>query len=238
MVRLRKWQFEGVCFLPDEAEFIVSQAWANDAWSYFRGLKDTDMALKSCLGLLLSGYRTVQEYEQRVGSPLRNIAEVEWLTPLRLSETQALIARRSEAERVGLSEEDTRSVLDRAGGHPFLTQQMLNALFDARQATPSCPVAQLVPTLLQQHQHNFAGWWNADQRSDGFGDSERGLYRSLLTYRQETITSLVAATGYSPLRVATALAVLVGTGVVQQTDDEHYVIGARLFAEWVQQQPC
>jgi hypothetical protein len=47
---LRKLDFHGVCFLLDEAEFIVRQSWANDCWAYFRGLKDTDMAIKPFLG--------------------------------------------------------------------------------------------------------------------------------------------------------------------------------------------
>ncbi len=62
IAKLRRWHFEGVCFLLDEAELIVRQDWANDAWSYFRGLKDTDTALKPFLGFLLSGYRDVKEY--------------------------------------------------------------------------------------------------------------------------------------------------------------------------------
>ena len=236
ITKLRTWQFEGVCFLLDEAEFIVRQPWANDAWSYFRGLKDTDTALKPFLGLLLSGYRDMKEYEQRVGSPLRNIARVEWLEPLHESETRALITRRTEDERVALSEADIVATLEWAGSHPFLTQQMLNVLFDTRQDTSACTVEQLVPALLRQHQHNFAGWWNADQRSDGFGDVERTVYRALVTHREGTAESLAQGTDYSPLQVADALEVLVGTGIVRRIDDERYVIGARLFEVWVEQQ--
>ncbi|KYC43550.1 hypothetical protein WA1_10850 [Scytonema hofmannii PCC 7110] len=66
---LRKSNFQGVCFLIDGSEFIVRQNWASDAWSYLRGLKDTDTAIKPFLGLLLSGYRDLKEYQQRVGSP-------------------------------------------------------------------------------------------------------------------------------------------------------------------------
>ena len=73
---LRKLNFQGVCFLIDGAEFIVRQNWATDAWAYLRGLKDTDTAIKPLLGLLLSGYRDLKEYQQRVGSPLLNIAEI------------------------------------------------------------------------------------------------------------------------------------------------------------------
>ena len=36
---LEDWQFEGVCFLIDETDFIVRRDWSNDAWSYFQGFK-------------------------------------------------------------------------------------------------------------------------------------------------------------------------------------------------------
>jgi hypothetical protein len=235
IARLRQWQFEGVCFLLDEAEFIVRQPWANAAWSYFRGLKDTDTALKPFVGLLLSGYRDVKEYEQRVGSPLLNIASVEWLAPLREAETRALMARRSEDERAQLREEDRLAVLEWAGCHPYLTQQTLNTVFDSRQTEPPPAAHSLMPELLRQHDRNFAGWWNADQRSDGFGDSERAVYQALMGLRAGTAENLAQHTAQSPLQTADALQVLVGTGVIRQVDDERYTIGARLFEAWVTQ---
>ena len=234
--KLSRWQFEGICFLLDEAEFIVRQEWANDTWSYIRGLKDTDTALKPFLGFLLSGYRDVKEYEQRVGSPLLNIARVEWLTPLRESETRQLMESRSEEERLSLSSEDNDLILDWAGGHPYLTQQMLNAVFDARRLGDSPSAESLMPELLRQHDRDFAGWWNADQRSDGFGDAERVVYDALRENQERTAESLAQSTGRTRRDVDNALEVLVGTGVVQQSNDGTYRVGARLFEEWVAQE--
>jgi hypothetical protein len=67
--QLQKHEFEGVCFLFDGAEFIISQDWANHAWSYLRWLKDMDTAISPFLGLVLSGYRDLKNYQQRTGSP-------------------------------------------------------------------------------------------------------------------------------------------------------------------------
>lgn len=39
---LNQWQFEGVCFLIDEAEYVIRQGWANNAWPYFRSLKSSN----------------------------------------------------------------------------------------------------------------------------------------------------------------------------------------------------
>jgi hypothetical protein len=74
---------------------------------------------------------------------------------------------------------------------------MLNAIFDARQTEPSCAVEHLTPELLRQHDRNFAGWWNADQRSDGFRDSERTIYHALMVHREGTAAGLAQPAGQS-----------------------------------------
>jgi hypothetical protein len=146
------------------------------------------------------------------------------------------MARRSEDQRIRLSEEDILAILAWAGGHPYLTHQLLNALFDARQTGLSCAVESMVAELLRQYDRNFAGWWNAGQRSDGFGEAERAGYHTLVRLREGTVESLAQHTGQSPLQAADALQILVGTGVIRQLDEDRYVIGAQLFEEWVTQQ--
>jgi hypothetical protein len=152
---LRKLNFQGVCFLIDGAEFIVRQNWASDAWSYLRGLKDTDTAIKPFLGLLLSGYRDLKEYQQRVGSPLLNIAEIEWLAPLSEQETRELIGDRTEQEQVALSEDRITSIIQWSGCHPYLTQQTLNIIFDSHHQKESH--SNSVAKLLQHHDNDFSG---------------------------------------------------------------------------------
>jgi hypothetical protein len=227
---LRKLNFQGVCFLIDGAEFIVRQNWASDTWSYLRGLKDTDTAIKPFLGLLLSGYRDLKEYQQRVGSPLLNIAEVEWLAPLSDEETKKLIGDRAEQEKIHLSDEQIISVLEWSGCHPYLTQQTLNIIFNSHhQASGS----NLIDKLLQHHDNDFSAWWNAEQHSGSFGETERTIYYTLVQDRKGTPKSLAQRTGLSRVKVADALEVIAGTGVIRQLDDESYAIGSRLFEEWV-----
>jgi hypothetical protein len=104
---LQQWDFEGVCFLVDEAEFVVRQVdLANSAWGYFRSLCDDDVAVAPRLGLILTGYRDLNEYQQQVGSPLLNIAYKRWLTNLTLDEAKELIVKRSDDERIALTVND------------------------------------------------------------------------------------------------------------------------------------
>ncbi|MDF5723757.1 MAG: ATP-binding protein [Rhizonema sp. PD37] len=230
---LQRLNFQGICFLIDGAEFIVRQNWAGDTWSYLRGLKDTDTAIKPFLGLLLSGYRDLKEYQQRVGSPLLNIAEVEWLGCMSDEETRQLIGDRSEQENIRLSEEQVNSVLELSGSHPYLTQQTLNIIFDShRQALGS----HLIDKLIQHHDNDFSAWWNAEQHSGGFGETERTIYYTLVQDRKGTARSLAQRTGLSRVKVADALEVIAGSGVIRQLDDESYAIASRLFEEWVTQQ--
>jgi AAA+ ATPase superfamily predicted ATPase len=233
---LRKWEFEGICFLLDEAEFIVRKDWANNAWSYFRGLKDNDTALKPFLGFLLAGYRDVKEYEQRVGSPLLGIAEVVWLSQLSDAETLELIAHRLKTEKMVLDEIEIASLMEWVGGHPFLTQQMLNLFFNARAAGGNIAIETVVKKTLRHHDHDFTGWWNIDGKSDGFGEDERVVYKALLKQKEGTPESLEDSTRLSQNRIANALDVLAGTGVIVKLADERYGMSLGLFKEWVIQQ--
>lgn len=230
---LRKLNFQGVCFLIDGAEFIVRQNWATDAWSYLRALKDTDTAIKPILGLLLSGYRDLKEYQQKVGSPLLNIAEIEWLTPLSDQETKELIGDRAEQEKISLSEENVISVMEWSGCHPYLTQQSLNMIFDSNHQQESR--THLIHKLLQHHDKDFSAWWNAEHLSGGFGEAERTVYCALVQKRQGTPESLAQPTGFNRAQVAEALEVIAGSGVIRRLDEECYTLGSRLFEKWVTQ---
>jgi hypothetical protein len=227
--------FEGITFLLDEAEFIVRRDWANDAWSYLRGLKDTDTALKPFVGFILSGYRDVKEYEQRVGSSLLGISKVEWLTTLTGKDALDLISHRAQDEGKRLSEIDVQVIMDWAGRHPFLTQQMLNTVFNHRCSNAHSAIDILFGTLVRQRDQEFSAWWNVEGRSDGFGPAERTVYASLVRVREGTAEQLREPASLSLGKTMDALEVLVGTGVIQQ-DEDRYTVGPRLFEEWLAQQ--
>jgi hypothetical protein len=230
---LQKWNFEGVCFLLDEAEFIVRQtAWADDAGGYFRGLKDNDTALSPFFGLLLSGYRDLKKYQQKVGSPLLNIAKVEWLNVLTDADTRQLIDHRSCEEEVSLNKV-TSKIIEWAGNHPYLTQQILNVLCDNHQTKKIDKWDSLLYYLIRQHDPDFDHWWNQDQQFDGFSQPERSVYHALVQHKQGSAESLAPLTSLSEGEVADALEVLAGTGVIRQLNEEDYVLGAGLFEQWV-----
>lgn len=235
--QVQKLNFEGVCFLLDSSEFIVSQDWANDTWSYLRSLKDTDTSLKPFLGFLLSGYRDLKDYQQRVGSPLLNIAEVQWLGPLTESETRSLIALRSEVEEIPLTDQTVNEVIEWAGCHPYLTQQMLNAVFDNyHQGKPLLSQDLIRHLIRKQHDRDFSGLWDGKKKSYGFSEKEQAVYLALVEQLQGTAETLAPKVQLALGEIEDALEVLAGTGVIRQLDDEHYVVGARLFEKWVAQE--
>ncbi len=234
--QLQQKQFTGVCFLLDGSEFIVSQDWANDAWSYLRALKDTDTALKPFVGFILSGYRDLKDYQQAVGSPLLNIAEVEWLGTLSESETRSLIAYRSQEEKILLTEAEVDRVIEWAGCHPYLTQQILNEIFDNSPQEKLQFSDKFMLHLIREHDRDFSAWWDEDKRTYGFGKTEQTVYLALLDRREGTAETLLQTTNLSFGEVADSLEVLAGTGVIQNLGDERYKMGAKLFEQWVVQE--
>lgn len=234
--QLNRKQFTGVCFLLDGAEFIVSQDWANDAWSYLRALKDTDTALKPFIGFVLSGYQDLKDYQQKVGSPLLNIAEVEWLGTLTETEARSLVAYRSQEEKILLSEEEVDRVIEWAGCHPYLTQQLLNEIFDRKTQNNSQSPENFLLHLIRQHDRDFSAWWDEDKRTYGFGKAEQAVYLALLDLREGTAEMLVQQTNLSFGEITDSLEVLAGTGVIQHLEDDRYQIGPKLFDRWVVQE--
>jgi len=224
--------FDGVLFLLDEADYIVRTPWANHAWSYLRGLKDTDMAIKPFLGVILSGYRDLKEYEQRVGSPLLNISDIRWLGCLKNDEVTALLSHRFRNESYQLTDGDVDVVFTLTGGHPFLVQQVANAIIDRRD-TPIVD-AKLRARIVRRTEIDgtFSSWWNEKGKSDGFGPAERSVYRALVDLRSADEDLLARHCGLSVSSCVDALVVLAGTGVIRSDGDDRYEVGGQLFEDW------
>ena len=138
-------------------------------------------------------------------------------------------------EQVTLTDEEIVAIAEWAGTHPYLIQQLLNELFDNQRQQPLRPLKNLCSELLLQRSRDFSRWWHADQ-GDGPVEIEQRIYAELIAQREGTAESLAAIAGLPPGKVADALQLLAGTGVIRQLDDERYEIGARLFKEWVLQQ--
>lgn len=234
--KLQNHNCQGVCFLFDGTEYLVKQDWANDACSYFRSLKDTtDAAIEPFLGLFLSGYRDVKDYHQAVSSPLFNMAEIRWLSTLTITETKELIIYRCQKENCSITEEGINEVLKWAGGHPYLTNQMLNAMFENKKRSSPLPYKGFLRSLIKEHhKKDFSPWWDENQRSYGFGETEQTIYLALIKEEKVTAESLEDKINYLSLStIEYALEVLAGTGVIQQLDYETYTVGTKLFSQWV-----
>lgn len=230
---LKKKNFVGVCYLIDGAEFIVSQEWANDAWSYLRALKDTDTALKPFVGLIFSGYQDLKDYQQKVGSPLLNIAEVEWLEALKESDVRQLIAYRRQIENIFLTSEEIEQIIEWSGGHPYLIQQLLNTIFDYKNSDQSYIIDNLINNLIRQYDGDFSAWWDNKKKSYSFTAIERSVYLALIEKRMGTTESIAQNLDLSIGEIGDAFEVLAGTGVIEKIDDEQYKIGAKIFEQWV-----
>lgn len=231
---LRKKDFHGICLILDGAEFIARQEWATDAWNYFRSLKDTKNILKPYLGLVLSGYRELKDYQQKVGSPLLGIAAgIKWLSPLTESESFQLIERWKDSEKIPLNDQWISSLIEWTGCHPYLIHLALeivrDELFDGN--PPS--FKEVIINLMHHHTDVFAAWWNEDQEVGRLGEEERTIYHALVECRQGSPSSLARRTQLGSGKVKNMLDILSATGIVRKLSEQQYVIGTRLFEEWV-----
>ncbi|MEO0373168.1 MAG: ATP-binding protein [Cyanobacteria bacterium P01_A01_bin.17] len=232
---LQKQNWTGVCFLLDGADFIVNQDWANNAWGYLRALKETiNTSIDPFLGIVFSGYRDLKRYQQKVGSPLLGIADVKWIGPLTESETRDLVLNRLRSRNLSVKDSFVDGVIQWAGCHPYLTQQLLNAIIENKKSPKPLRGQAFIHHLIRhQHDSDFSRWWDEKKAVYGFGRTEQSVYLTLTRKRQFTLEGLAAELNLAIGETEDALEVLMGTGVVRQIDFETYQIGSRLFEKWV-----
>jgi hypothetical protein len=230
--RLQTEKCQGICFLLDGADYIVKQAWANDAWSYLRSLKDADnSAIRSFLGLVLAGYRDLKDYHQTIGSPLFNIADIKWLSTLNPEETKDLINRRCQDGQCNTTEIFINRMIELGGCHPFLTNQVLCTYLENLHRNPPLSKSQLEVQLIKELKGYFRTWWE-----ERFREDERKIYLVLVQEREISAESLSEKIeDLAPGKIEDALEILAGSGVILKVNDDSYRIGSGLFEQWVRQ---
>ncbi len=174
-----------------------------------------------------------------------DIAEVNWLSPLTNKEISELISNRVKAEKIPpFSDKVIAFICEWAGCHPYLTQQMLNQIFDYYIATQKFPSAKtLIDDIIEYHDYDFSRWWNLihntdeNQKYGGLNNEDRTVYLKLIESRKETDRNLARMVDLSRLKVSDALEVLLGIGVIRHTKNaREYQVGTRLFEEWIARQ--
>jgi len=229
---LRKLRFHGILFLLDEAEFVTRTDWGNDAWSHIRGFKDTD-PLKSAVGFVISGFRGVLEYQQRVGSPLKNIAQTTWMAGFERETADRLIKRRFHEEREVLRDGDNAFLWECSGGYPFLLQQTISTVIDARR-TGELSQEALVRRALLEHNQVFRDWWNSDGKADGLTERERTVYGLIPEEGNVSLDDLLSRLDAKLMPLLETMQILCGSGLIREVENERYEMGSRLFRRWTE----
>jgi len=238
MDELQEARFQGVLFLLDEAEYVTSKDWANDAWSHIRGFKDTD-PLKAAMGLVISGFRGVLEYQQRVGSPLRNIAQTAWMAGFEPETARKLIVGRFADEDTPLRESDLEFLWNYSGGYPFLLQQMINLVIDVRRGQGiegGTSHEVLVRKALLEHHLVFRDWWNGKGKFDGLTERERAVYGQIPDSGRISLDDMLSRLNAKLMPLLETLQILCGSGLVREVEREEYEITSFLFRKWTQSQ--
>lgn len=242
----RQTPFSGICFLLDGAEFIVRESWAVEAWNYLRSILDSKSSVKPYIGFILSGYRELKDYQQRVGSPLLNIAKEEYLCPLEESSAIELVKRRIElinyehhklniGKTVNVSDSAINNLIDLTGCHPCLLQVVMDEIAESSLKGDKLSMESLSSILIYKHRNLFASWWNQRQEFGCLSENERQVYQVLTGCREANKKKLSALSGLSPLTVSESVNVLLATGVIRQVKKGVYILGSSLFEQWVKE---
>lgn len=231
---LQSLEFDGICFLLDNAEFIAKQEWATDAWNYFRSFKDSkNNPLNPYVGFIFSGYRELKDYQQKVGSPLLNIANIKWLSPLCEEDIKEVIRTREEFDTFSMNEDIIKTIIEWTGCHPCLVHLMLDIVSDKILQDNSFQLEGIVEEIIDQQSDVFSSWWNEKHWCGRLEDEDRDIYRIFMEHRKGDLKFIAQIAKKGPMKVKSTLQVLCATGLIRKLEDGSYCIGARLFEEWV-----
>ena len=181
---LRKLGFTGICFLLDQLDIMVQKDWANTTFGYLRSIISQDFT--SQLGLVFSGFKSLKSYQEQVGSPLSNIADIKWLEVLEPEGAKALIEHRQTEENIQLTHDGQQLLQESAGNHPYLLQQLLNALSNAQREHSREEIETIINRVMrQEHIINiFNSWWKK------FSETEQQVYQVLSQEGKTSISAL------------------------------------------------
>ena len=237
--KLQKEQkYWGVCFLLDDADYLVQQSWGGDSLSYLRYLKNSNnWGINPFLGLVLSGNRELKEYNQGVGSSLFNIADIKNIGTLSSSETEELIRDSCQKFQVKITQKEMNRIIiflmEWGGCHPYLTQEMLRFIVEYKKTGKDIIEEDFIKSFMEEKSlDEISAWWNKEKHYYGLDKREKIVYQAFLEANQATAEILAATVNLSLNDIECALCVLAGNGIIQQLDYETYKIGSKLFVRW------
>ncbi|GAB4537203.1 MAG: hypothetical protein Kow0063_23630 [Anaerolineae bacterium] len=214
--------------LIDEADRLLGYSWTEDIISNLRELINTS-ELRSFVALVVTGFRELHDYamleEKGIGSRLGTAAYWAYLGVLPEKECRKLITDPLEGE---VREEVVEAVYDASGGHPFITQYLMQQIWKPDPAQITLANVSKVRKKFRKEVRVFQSWL---EKFEGF---DRQVYHVLAQAEQPLalgeIQALIADKA-EPGDIEDSLDFLSYTGVVAEQRDK-YVAAGSLFRDW------
>lgn len=214
--------------LIDEADRLLSHKWTTDVVSNLRDLINTS-DLRFFIVLVITGFRELHDYAvvetEGMGSVLGNAAYWTSLGVLSECECQQLITKPLHGP---LSEQVVQVVYDQSGGHPFVTQYLMQQIWALDLAKISETDVVEAAQRFSSQVKVFVSWEHR------FSDWDKKVYCTLASLGGfgdlETLFGRLASKGNMG-ELEDALDFLCYAGVVVKQDGRFWVAG-RLFCDW------
>ena len=235
--QLQKKGFSGVVYLLDDCEPLIEHEWfCQDTSGFLRASLVESPIHRTRVGFIFTGYRDLHHHRQKIGSPLVELAETEWLDPLSHDEVQGLVRERI---KDGDLAQAAKAIFEYGGGHPFLTQRLISECIhgpDVIHASGSPSMPELAERCCLKVSPSMDRWWgDGNERSSGFTPQEKTTYLAFLQSERLTPRQAADRTGLAEVECREAIMCLVSGGVVQSTELGVFRAGARMFSDRVRQ---
>lgn len=209
--------------LLDECEEIVGQPWVTDLYGLLRYLLD-GRTTRPFLKVVMAGSHGFLTQVRQRGSPLENILQYHRLYAFNRAATQDLI----DGPTGGLVDAAVAAaVWQESGGHPFLAQYLLHALWEHGLAQGTAADVGRWAIEFPQARADFFKWLAA------LGKSGAVAYGALLQVDGPlNLDEARAALDAAPADMDQTLEALHYHGLIQKDDQGRYQVSSGMFRRW------
>ena len=214
-----------IVFLIDEMEEMLGQEWTDGALRNLRSLHNTSL-MRGSLSFVLTGFKDLHTYKEKMGSPLANIALTQPLSVLSHEESIELMTKPLEAPPIRIIQDE---IYRQSGGHPFLIQYLMWRICHNNPAAATKGDVEEAIDIFHHQRDDFPHWWESLSKVEGevyalLARGEHGMLKE----------DICAKLGIEKKEAGDVLNFLCYLGIAKQPERNHFCVSSLMFRDWAQ----
>ena len=215
-----------IVFLIDEMEEMLGQEWTDSALGHLRWLHYSS-PMRGSVSFVLTGFKDLHTYKEKVGSPLTNIALTQTLSVLSYEESIELMTK---PLKVPPTQTIQNEIYRQSGGHPFLIQYLMWRICHNNPVVATKDDVEEAIDIFHRQRDDFQNWWGS------LSEMEQKVYALLARDEHGMLKEdICAKLGIEKKKAGDALNFLCYLGIAKQ-EQNHFCVSSLMFRDWAEEE--